>query len=160
MADDVAITAGVGNAIATDEIGGRHFQRVKLIHGADGVNVGDVAQLNPFPVLPGLKATEQYTRAVISMNTAADNIVIAAVAAQFVRIYGIVFTCAGSVAIKLGQGGPAYWTGAMTFGAGGGLCLMPQGEPLYMTDAVNKSFIINLSAAIQLSGTVWYQQGA
>ena len=36
MADDVAITAGSGTTIATDEIGGKHHQRVKLSLGADG----------------------------------------------------------------------------------------------------------------------------
>jgi hypothetical protein len=36
MADDIAVTAGSGTTIATDEISGRHFQRVKLALGADG----------------------------------------------------------------------------------------------------------------------------
>ena len=35
--------------IATDDIGGVHYQRVKLIHGADGVNAGDVSAANPLP---------------------------------------------------------------------------------------------------------------
>lgn len=39
-----------GDIIATDDIGGIKFQRVKLIHGADGVNDGDVSTANPFPV--------------------------------------------------------------------------------------------------------------
>lgn len=33
MADDVAITAGSGTTVATDDISGRHFQRVKLTDG-------------------------------------------------------------------------------------------------------------------------------
>lgn len=33
MADNVAITAGVGTTIATDDIGGVQFQRVKLVDG-------------------------------------------------------------------------------------------------------------------------------
>lgn len=39
MADDVAITAGVGTNVATDEIGGRHFQRTKTALGPDGTAV-------------------------------------------------------------------------------------------------------------------------
>lgn len=35
---------------AADEIGGVKFPRVKLIHGADGTNDGDVATANPLPV--------------------------------------------------------------------------------------------------------------
>ena len=51
MADNVPITPGSGGAvIATDDIGGFHFQRVKLIHGPDGVNAGDVSNINRFPV--------------------------------------------------------------------------------------------------------------
>lgn len=33
MADNVAITAGSGTSIATDDVGGNHFQRVKLVDG-------------------------------------------------------------------------------------------------------------------------------
>jgi hypothetical protein len=36
MADNVAITAGSGTSIATDDISGTHYQRVKLSLGADG----------------------------------------------------------------------------------------------------------------------------
>ena len=37
MADNVAITAGSGTTIASDDIGGVQYQRVKLVVGADGV---------------------------------------------------------------------------------------------------------------------------
>lgn len=50
MADGVAITPGTGATIATDEIGGQQYQRVKIALGADGVNDGDVAEANPLPV--------------------------------------------------------------------------------------------------------------
>lgn len=50
MADTVAITAGAGTSVATDDIGTVHYQRIKLVHGIDGVNDGDVANVNPLPV--------------------------------------------------------------------------------------------------------------
>lgn len=50
MADNVPITAGSGTNIASDDIGSVQFQRIKLIHGADGTNDGDVATGNPLPV--------------------------------------------------------------------------------------------------------------
>jgi hypothetical protein len=50
MADDIAVTPGSGATIAADEISSVKYQRVKLIHGADGVNAGDVATGNPLPV--------------------------------------------------------------------------------------------------------------
>lgn len=33
MADNVAITAGSGTSVATDDVAGVHFQRVKLVDG-------------------------------------------------------------------------------------------------------------------------------
>lgn len=51
MADDIVVNAGVGGVtIAADDIGGIKYQRVKLIHGADGVNDGDVSAANKYPV--------------------------------------------------------------------------------------------------------------
>lgn len=49
-ADNIAITPGTGATAAADDIGGVLYQRVKLIHGADSVNAGDVAVTNPLPV--------------------------------------------------------------------------------------------------------------
>ena len=50
MADNIAVTAGAGpDAAAADDIGGVLYQRIKLVHGADGVNDGDVATSNPLP---------------------------------------------------------------------------------------------------------------
>lgn len=36
MPDNVDITPGAGTTVATDEVGGRHYQRMKLTDGADG----------------------------------------------------------------------------------------------------------------------------
>lgn len=51
MADNTLLNAGTGgDTIASDDISGIKFQRMKLIHGADGVNDGDVSKANPLPV--------------------------------------------------------------------------------------------------------------
>lgn len=58
MADNTQVVNGSGDTIATDDISGVKYQRMKLIHGADGVNAGDVSTANPFPVyLDELRAT-------------------------------------------------------------------------------------------------------
>jgi hypothetical protein len=44
--------------MGTDDIGGVKYQRIKLIHGADGVNDGDVSTSNPLPVTLGLTDTQ------------------------------------------------------------------------------------------------------
>lgn len=171
MADNAAITEGLGKSIATDEIGGINFQRVKLIHGADGTNDGDVSLVNglpvkpmtspgatPFPVVAGMKLTEQYTRAVISCAASGDNVILAGTGSQFVRVFGIIFVVDTPVAVKIGDDTPAYFTGAMKFGSGSGLFLPAYGEP-YFIGAVGKGLVINLSAAVQCSGILWYQKG-
>jgi hypothetical protein len=49
MADNVAVTAGAGTSVATDDIGGVHYQRMKVTHGADGTAT-DTSSAAPFPV--------------------------------------------------------------------------------------------------------------
>lgn len=51
MADNTLLNAGTGgDTIASDDIAGVKYQRNKLVHGADGVNAGDVSTANPFPI--------------------------------------------------------------------------------------------------------------
>lgn len=52
MADNYQVntTTSSGAIFGGDEIGGIQFPRVKLIHGADGTNAGDVSTANPLPV--------------------------------------------------------------------------------------------------------------
>lgn len=51
MSDNTTTNPGTGgDTIGSDDIAGIKYQRVKLIHGADGVNDGDVASANPLPV--------------------------------------------------------------------------------------------------------------
>lgn len=53
MADNTTLNTGTGgDVIASDDISGVKYQRVKLIHGADGTNAGDVSTSNGFPVAP------------------------------------------------------------------------------------------------------------
>jgi hypothetical protein len=51
MADNTTLNSGTGgDVIASDDISSVKYQRIKLIHGADGTNDGDVATGNPLPV--------------------------------------------------------------------------------------------------------------
>jgi hypothetical protein len=49
MADNVGYTEGSGKMIATDDIGGVQYQRVKPVWGTDGV-ANDVNETTPLPV--------------------------------------------------------------------------------------------------------------
>lgn len=87
MADNVSLNPGVGGAtIATDEIGGIQFQRVKLTLGADGVNGGDVSSSNPIPAN------------IIAALPAGTNVIGALVANQSVNLTQI-----AGAALALGQ---------------------------------------------------------
>jgi len=158
MADDVAVTPGVGKTVATEDIGGRQFQLVKPAWGAAG-SANLVSAALPIPVGLGLKTSEACTRLVLSFAASGDNAIVAASGGLIVRIYAILLVCATPVGVKFIDTTPTNLTGVMTFGVGGGLFLGQQGEPHYST-AVGKGFSINLSAAVQVSGTVWYTQVA
>ena len=58
MADNITITQGTGKTVGSDEISSVNYQRIKLIHGADGVNGGDVAESNGYPVQSARPATK------------------------------------------------------------------------------------------------------
>lgn len=51
MADNVTADPGSGGAVfATDDIGGVHYPRTKIVIGANNTNDGDVSSANPIPV--------------------------------------------------------------------------------------------------------------
>lgn len=72
MADNVPYVEDPAVSIAADEIGGIKFQRLKLIHGDDGLNAGDVSDTNGLPVrvmssaLPAGAATNAKLDSVIT----------------------------------------------------------------------------------------------
>lgn len=49
MADNVNITPGAGATVAADDVGGALYQRVKVVHGADG-SATDTSAAAPLPV--------------------------------------------------------------------------------------------------------------
>lgn len=68
MVDNTTLNTGTGgDVIGSDDIGGVKFQRVKLIHGADGVNDGDVGTSNGLPI-QRRDATASGTIAAISTS--------------------------------------------------------------------------------------------
>jgi hypothetical protein len=62
MADNTQITLATdGDIIATDDIEGIKYQRVKITLGGDGTNDGDASSSNPIPVNSmNLLITEPY----------------------------------------------------------------------------------------------------
>lgn len=69
MADNVAYTPGSGATIAADDIGGVLYQRVKIIHGVDGV-AHETADNNPLPI----KAMGELIYAIEAMRMAIQSL--------------------------------------------------------------------------------------
>ena len=69
MADGVAITPGTGVTVATDDVGGFQYQRIKPVWGSDGIAT-DVSPTTPLPVGLGdnarFFANDYFTVAAIS----------------------------------------------------------------------------------------------
>lgn len=65
MADNTTLNVGTsGDVIASDDISSVKYQRIKLIHGVDGTNDGDVARSNPLPTAPAFSTrSDTYTTA-------------------------------------------------------------------------------------------------
>jgi hypothetical protein len=116
MADGVAITAGAGTTIATDDIGGQQYQRVKVNFGQDGTT-SDVSSAAPLPVTAPAAdrathsiAVAAQTDAIMSQLSAltpkffsasvaassTDSSLIALVAAKKLRIVALAVQCAGT----------------------------------------------------------------
>jgi hypothetical protein len=70
MADNVGYTPGSGEVIATDDIGGVQYQRVKPVWGTDGV-AQDVNNTTPLPVTGAqelMEAIEAMRQAIHSLT--------------------------------------------------------------------------------------------
>lgn len=72
MADGVAITAGAGTTIATDDIGGTQYQRIKMAFGIDGA-AADVSASDPMPVTAPAATRTSHSIAVALQSDAIMN---------------------------------------------------------------------------------------
>lgn len=165
MADNVAITAGAGTNIATDDVGGVQYQRIKVTWGVDATAT-DAQVAQPLPVqasiessqmtMTGTVVTPQY--APINVSASGDTTLVAAVAAKVTRVIAYTLVCDAAVAVKFtsGAGGTAL-TGAMSYGVNGGAT--PQCDRGLFQTASNTALVINLSGAVGVRGHLTYIQG-
>lgn len=78
MTDNFDVTPGTGATMAADLVGGIYIPRAKLVHGADGVNDGDVSRANPLPIIVGPPtsfATDSFSRPADTTAYAANDLV-------------------------------------------------------------------------------------
>jgi len=109
---------------------------------------------NPSPVISqAAYGLEVLKVATINISTSGDNTIISAVSGKKHYILKLVIIAEGAVDIILKHGATA-WTGPMKFADLTGLTLDLEFAPL-ITDE-NEAFIINLSAAVTVTGFVIY----
>jgi hypothetical protein len=108
--------------------------------------------------IPAAPTTSLYTQAAISFNASGANTVVAGSSGKTIRIYRIFFVNAdGSTTtqITIKDSTPTSFSGAFPLIPAGSFSGDGNGDPLFIT-ASGKGFVINSSAAVQISGTVWY----
>jgi hypothetical protein len=98
MADDILITQGSGTKVATDEIAGRHFQKIKVAFGLDDSST-DVTAANPFPVTDDAIGNQSDS----AYSGSGDGSVIALLK-KLVALFIAGFTMSGSVSMADAEG--------------------------------------------------------
>jgi len=104
------------------------------------------------PLVPQLLSTS------INVSSSGDNTLITGAKGTIrVMMMLLVVNTAVNIQFKDGTGGTAL-TGVMNMLANGSLVLDMTSEPWFITSTGN-NFVLNLSAAVQVSGRVYYAQG-
>lgn len=94
----------------------------------------------------------------LSISTNGDNTVISAPAAGGIEVYQMCFTAGGAVNVTFKNGTTAQ-SGAFVLTANGSSLFFPYtGVPWSWADAGN-NWIINLSGAVPLTGSIYYKSG-
>ena len=124
MADNTLLNAGTGgDLIASDDIGGVKFQRNKLVHGADGVNDGDVSRTNPLPVKVYYNGIEAYCLHIPASASGANQVHFdlfnATGSGKVMKVHSVRAIKDGSVAVTGTLGVKLFLTRTTAVGTGG-----------------------------------------
>jgi hypothetical protein len=174
MADTVAITAGAGTTINTDEVGGVHTQRTKVTWGVDGT-VTDASATNPLPVTApaATRATHSIavanqTEVIMASLTAltvkffsetvapsdTDEELVAAVTARKLRVISLAVHCGATATDITFESGTTTRIHKIPAGANGGQVL-PANQWGWFETASGSSLTCTTGAGanVEISGT-------
>ncbi|MGU3629842.1 hypothetical protein [Comamonas sp. C24C] len=90
----------------------------------------------------------------INTAVAGDNTLVAAVAGQATRVYGLRLNVAGAVVVQVKTG--SIIREVFNFAGSGGGVVLDLRELPYYTTATNEALVINLSGAAQVDGVLEY----
>lgn len=93
----------------------------------------------------------------IDFNLAGANVVVSGVAGKRILVYRVFWIVGDDTNITIQDGPNTNLTGALPFLANGTLALDISNIPWFQTSAGN-DFILNSTAAVQVSGAIYYQQ--
>lgn len=140
MADNVIVTPGVGATIATDDCGGVQVQKVKVAFGGDG-------------------KLHELSQQTINVALLGDNDIVAAGAAGIVTvIYGFWLVAAAAVNVKWKDGAGTDFHPVVYLTGQGASWMLPRDSKPWYSGTANTKIILNLSVAVQVSGTLYYGQ--
>jgi hypothetical protein len=157
MADHLNVTPGIGASIATDEISGYHYQRVKLIEGADSTNDGDISSANPLPVQARVAVIDAnwFQATITSADATSATAVKAKTAGKKIHIVSAVISVdtAMSVQFQNDAGTPVVIMEQIYLAANGGMAMVwPKEFPLQVAE--NTDLDVITSASGNLSVTI------
>lgn len=93
----------------------------------------------------------------IDAASSGNNTLVAAVASERVFVYRMFFLAVGAVDVEIRDGTTTEMTGPMALNQTVGIWMDYSDEPWFITTAGN-ALVMNLSAAVQVSGRVYYKQ--
>lgn len=173
MTDNVPITAGAGTNIASDDIGGVQYQRIKMTYGQDG-SATDVSSVNPMPVSApaALRTTHSISvalqtdvlmAALVALTpkffstsvpaSSSDFSLVAAVTSKKIRVLALTSQCGATATDALFESGGTTRVHRIPAGANGGQ-ILPFNPLGWFESAVGASLTVTTStgSATEISG--------
>ncbi|MFN4259777.1 MAG: hypothetical protein ACK4RK_10800 [Gemmataceae bacterium] len=100
-------------------------------------------------------ATAALTAGAVNVSSSGNHTLVSGTFGQTVRVYRLMLVVAEAVTVQFRDGSSSNLTGPLPLQAGGAIILDFDGEPWFTTSSGN-GFVLNLSAAVQVSGRIWY----
>lgn len=115
----------------------------------------EYSSTNPLPVISGAPTTSPYTMAQIAAASSGNNTLVSGTASQTIRVYRILLSAQAAVTALLEDSSGTVKIGNLYLPTQGGLLLDGGGDPV-MVCTVADNLVLNLGAAINVGGAVWY----
>lgn len=118
-----------------------------------------VSSTNPIPV--EIKTLTTVLRAAVSVSSSGDNSLVAASTGKKTKVLGLVLVASGDVDIII-KSADTRITGGISLALDGNGFVLPMATPgmHWLETAANEALNLNLSAAVQVSGFIVYEQSA